>query len=148
MKLKASAIAVVLLVGLPAFAESGTRAAEQFFAHYQKLARDFDPAAADLYCDTATVRNIRVLPDGQKKTLELPAPRYKELVRAAMPLAQARGDTNIYTDIAYAAEGNGVRITATRYSNLKQYSSPISLLIGPCNGSGLAILEELSESRP
>lgn len=139
---------VVALIPLVAVAQSSEESAEKLFAEYQTRANEFDPTAADLYCDTATIRNTRTYPDGQQRTLELPAPKYKELVRAAMPVAQARGDTNKYSEVAYSQEGTNVRITATRYSELKQYSSPISLLVGPCNGGDWAVLEELSESRP
>lgn len=121
---------------------------ERLFAEYQARERAFDPDAADLYCDTALIRNVRTYPDGQQRTLELPASQYKGLIRQAMPLAKARGDGNTYSDIAYAPEGDGVRVTASRYSLLKHYSSPISILFGDCGAGEWGILEELSESRP
>ena len=123
-------------------------AARTLFGKYQSLERSFDPAAADLYCDTALIRNTRTYPDGQKRALELPAPKYKELIRTAMPIAKLKGDYSTYSAVAYAPENGNVRITATRYSVLKQYASPLSLLVGPCNGGAWAVLEELSESRP
>lgn len=139
----------LLFILIPVAALAGGRAAaEKLFTEYQELAGAFDPAAADLYCDTAVIRNTRTYPDGQQRTLELPAPRYKQLVRAAMPIAQARGDTNRYSNVAYRQEGANVRITATRYSELKHYSSPVSLLVGPCESGTWAVLEERSESRP
>ena len=122
--------------------------AKIIFDNYQSLERSFDAAAADLYCDSALIRNVRTFPDGQKRTLELPAKKYKELIRVAMPLAKAKGDYNTYSDVAYAPEGDNVRITTTRYSLLKKYSSPMSLLVGACNSGEWAILEELSESIP
>lgn len=148
MKSKAIAFVAIALAVAPVFARDGKGVAERLFADYQKRARAFDSASADLYCDSATIRNVRIHPDGQRRTLELSAPKYKDLIRAAMPLARARGDTNTYSDIRYSKEGSGIRITATRYSELKRYSSPISLLVGACNGGDWAILEELSESRP
>ncbi len=143
-------VAVVIIAALasaPAFGQS-KGAAEAIFSRYQSLEKSFDPDAADLYCDSALIRNVRTYPDGQQRTLELPAPKYKALIRAAMPLAQAKGDVNTYSDVTFTPEGNGVRIHATRYSLLKQYSSPLSLLVGACNGGSWAILEELSQSRP
>lgn len=122
--------------------------AEQIFDAYQALEHSFDPALADLYCDTALIRNVRTYPDGQKRTLELPAAKYKELIRAVMPLAEARGDYSTYTDAKYVPEARNVRITAVRHSLLKNYSSPISLLVGSCNDGDWAILEELGESQP
>lgn len=123
--------------------------AEALFAQYQARERAFDPAAADLYCDTALIRNVRSYPDGQQRTLELPAPKYKALIRAAMPMAQAKGDYSTYSEVSYRPEGDGVRVSATRTSVLKQYASPISLLVGRCaEGADWGILEELSQSQP
>lgn len=122
--------------------------AEALFERYQALGRAYDPAVADLYCDTALIRNVRTYPTGEKRTLDFPATKYKELVRSVMPLAQARGDLNTYSQISAVAEGPNVRITAARFSELKKYSSPVSVSVGQCGDTGLAILEELSESRP
>ena len=122
--------------------------AETLFASYQSLEQAYDPAVADLYCETALIRNTRHYPDGQARVIEIPAPQYKGLIRTAMPLAQARGDYSTYSDVEYAAEGANMRITATRFSVLKNYASPISLLVGPCSGEAWAILEEISESQP
>lgn len=121
---------------------------EAVFKRYVALERAFDPAAADLYCDSALIRNVRKYPDGQERTMELPAPKYKELIRSVMPAAKAKGDTSKYTNVVYTPEGANIRITADRYSEMKKYSSPLSLLVGQCNGGEWAVLEELSQSRP
>lgn len=136
-----------LMISTPALAQTAEQA-RTFFYRYQSGERAFDPDVADLYCETALVRNTRIYPDGRRRVIEIPAPRYKSLVRSAMPIAQARGDYITYSEVKYAQEGKAIRVTATRYSVLKKYSSPISLLIGACNGNGWSILEEISESRP
>lgn len=41
-----------------------------------------------------------------------------------------------------------VDLSRHRYHQRQQYSSPLSLLVGPCNGGDWAVLEELGESRP
>ena len=41
-----------------------------------------------------------------------------------------------------------MRISATRYSELKKYASPFSLLVGPGLDGNWLIFEEISESRP
>jgi hypothetical protein len=78
----------------------------------------------------------------------MPAPKYKELIRQAMPLARARGDRSTYSDCKYEEVGRDVRITYTRYSELKKYSSPLTLVVGPTRQGEWQIVEELSESRP
>jgi hypothetical protein len=118
------------------------------FSKYVALERAFDPAVADLYSDDALIRNRRSYPTGEVRELTMPAPQYKELIRKAMPLAKARGDTSEYSSCAYKVEPRGVRVACQRFSNLKKYSSPISLLVGPTSEGKWRILEELSESRP
>lgn len=138
-----------LAVLSPGAALAGSLAeADALFERYQALGHAYDPAVADLYCDSALIRNVRTYPNGEQKTLELPATRYKELVRTAMPLAKARGDLSTYSGVRTVAEGSNVRITADRFSVLKNYSSPVSILVGPCPNGSLGVLEELSESRP
>lgn len=135
------------LVAAPALAQ-GPSQAESLFAQYQSREKAFDPAVADLYCDTALIRNVRTYPDGQQRTLELPAAKYKALIRMAMPLAEAKGDFSTYSNPLFRPEGGNVRVTATRYSVLKKYSSPMSLLVGKCSDGTVGILEELGESQP
>jgi hypothetical protein len=49
--------------------------------------------------------------------------------------------------VSYASEEGKTRITATRFSMMKKYSSPISLLVGPCTSGTIGIIEEISESQ-
>ena len=140
-------IVVLALAAGPALATEQA-GAEALFAQYQSRERAFDPAVADLYCDDALIRNVRTYPDGQQRTMELPAPKYKELLRSVMPAAAAQGDYSTYSDVVYTIEGEGVRINASRYSVSKQYTSPISLLVGRCPAGDIGILEELSQSQP
>jgi len=143
-------LVVVLLASscVIASAAQPANSGEALFQRYLALERAFDPAAADLYCDSALIRNVRKYPDGQERTMELPAAKYKELIRSVMPAAKAKGDVSKYTNVVYAPEGPNIRITADRYSEMKKYSSPLSLLVGQCNGGEWAVLEEISQSRP
>jgi hypothetical protein len=128
--------------------ETSLEDARQCFDRYVALTGGFDPSVADLYSDDAKIQNTRILPDGEQRVMTLPATAYKALIRQAMPLAKARGDTNKYSDIKVSKEGDKVRVTATRHSELKKYSSPLSLLLGRAKDGGWLIHEELSESWP
>lgn len=121
---------------------------EDLFNRYVELEHAFDPAVADLYADTAIIRNTRMYPTGRKRTITIPAPKYKALIRKAMPLARARNDTSSYLDVTYAPEGTSVRIIGTRHSNLKNYDSPLSILVSPDGLGGWLITEEISQSQP
>ena len=76
------------------------------------------------------------------------AKKYKALIRIAMPLAKARSDTNKYTEVKYVEKDSKVTITATRFSNLKKYSSPFTLVVGADTDGKWRILEEITQSRP
>lgn len=146
--IKKSFTAILALLSCAALPALATESGEAFFARYQSLYQSFDPAVADLYCDQALIRNERTYPDGTQRTLELPAAAYKDMMRSVMPMAKTRGDTSTYSDVKYAFEGSNVRIKATRYSELKKYASPLSMLVGRCADGRFGVLEELSQSRP
>ena len=122
--------------------------AEQLWNRYVALEAAFDPAVADLYADDAAIRNRRTYPTGEVREAIVPAAQYKALVRQAIPLAKAQNDTSRYSACTYAAENDRVRIVCSRFSVLKNYTAPISLLVGPGPGGPWLIFEELSESRP
>lgn len=65
-----------------------------------------------------------------------------------MPLAKAKGDYSTYSEVKFQPDGNAVRISAKRFSVLKKYYSPISLLVAPTPFGAWVIREELSESQP
>lgn len=123
-------------------------AATELFQKYVAFGESYDARLVELYADDATVRNRRVLPTGESREMALSGAQYKQLMAAALPMAKARGDRSTYSEVTYAQEGNGVRIKATRYSELKRYSSPVSWLVRPGPDGNWRIVEESSESRP
>lgn len=123
-------------------------AARAVFEKYVALEHAFDPTLADMYADTAVIRNKRTYPSGNVRDVSFPAPQYKALIRKAMPQARAHKDVSTYSKVNAVAEGDAVRITASRFSELKQYSSPLSLLLRKGDNGRWLIVEELSESRP
>jgi hypothetical protein len=121
--------------------------AKALFQRYVELEHAFDPSQADLYSDKAVLKNKRIMPDGKVVPLTIPALRYKKMVREGMGEARKKGDIANYTGDTYTLEKGGkVRIQVTRYSALKKYSSPLSILVGPDETGKWVILEEESES--
>jgi hypothetical protein len=139
---------IALFVGAAALTtETSHEDARQCFERYVALEAAFDPSVADLYADDARIQNTSVSPDGQKRVTTMPAPAYKEQIRQTMPTAKPRGDTSKYSELNLTKEGDKVRVTAIRFSELKRYSAPLSMLIGPDGNGAWRIYEELSESR-
>lgn len=122
--------------------------ARALFERFVQLNEAFDPAIIDLYADTAKISNRRVFPDGTSREMAMPAPSYKALLRRVLPEAKANNDVDRYSDVRYTLEGDNVRITATRYSVMKDYSAPHTLLVGPDSDGTWRVLEESGESRP
>jgi hypothetical protein len=142
-------LALTTLVAAQGAPAADARAkAEQLWNRYVALEAAFDPAVADLYADSALIRNRRTYPTGEVREATVPAPQYRALVRQAIPLAKAKNDTNRYSDCVYTAEDARVRIVCARFSALRNYTSPISVLLGPGPAGDWLIFEELSESRP
>jgi hypothetical protein len=144
-------LATILLVSA-AFVSAAFAApideARALFDQYVQLEQAFDPSVSELYAEDALIRNKRTYPTGQVRELSIPAPQYKALIRQAMPLAKARSDANSYSKVTFALEGAGVRIHAMRFSHLKKYTSPLSMLVAPNEAGQWLIREELSESQP
>lgn len=140
--------AFTALVDAQGLSSDSRARAEQLWNRYVALEAAFDPAVADLYADDAVIRNRRTYPTGEVREAAVPAAQYKLLVRQAIPLARARNDISRYSNCSYVADGARVRILCARFSVLKNYTSPISVLVGPGPGGGWLIFEELSESRP
>ena len=123
--------------------------AKELFERFQRLERAYDPKVADIYADEARIVSIRKSPFGRPdRKMELSGAQYKAIIRNAMGTARARGDVSTYSEVAYSPEGERVRIECTRYSELKKYSSPYSLLVAPTEQGEWLIFEEYSESKP
>lgn len=143
-----TALLLAVMATCTAIASENEDRAKEIFNQYVSLSDKFDPAVADLYSDEAKIQNKRTYPNGEARVMTIEAKKYKALIRTAMPLAKARGDTNKYTDVSYLEKDSKVTITATRFSNLKKYSSPITLVVGADPEGKWRILEETSQSKP
>lgn len=122
--------------------------AKLFFKDFMSLEKRFDPKVAELYSDKAQISMTRLYPDGSQRQMSLTGSQYKPLLRSAMPLAKARGDSSRYDQIVYSQESNGVRIRMRRYSELKKYYSPYSLLVAEESKGQWRIIEEIAQMRP
>ena len=143
-----TALLLAVMATCTAIASENEDRAKEIFNQYVSLSDKFDPAVADLYSDEAKIKNTRTYPNGETRVMTFEAKKYKALIRTAMPLAKARGDTNKYTEVTYLEKDSKVTITATRFSNLKKYSSPITLVVGADPEGKWRILEETSQSKP
>jgi hypothetical protein len=121
--------------------------AKQFFATLVSLGDNYDPRYAELFSDLAYIQNTRRYPGGKARVTKLNGVQYQEMILKAIPIAKSVRDRSSYSKVSYSAEGNGVRIHATRFAERKNYYSPIAFLVVR-EGGQLKIIEEISESQP
>jgi hypothetical protein len=121
--------------------------AKQFFATLVSLGDNYDPRYAELFSDLAYIQNTRRYPGGKARVTKLNGVQYQEMILRAIPIAKSVRDRSSYSKVSYSAEGNGVRIHATRFAERKNYYSPIAFLVVR-EGGQLKIIEEISESQP
>jgi hypothetical protein len=122
--------------------------AKAVFVRFVQLEQAYDPRVAEVYADDAVITDKRTYPNGEVREVTFPPQKYKQLIRQALPVARTRGDRSTYTQCVYEPQAPRVRITCARYSELKKYSSPYTLVVGPGSSGRWQILEEHSESRP
>lgn len=135
----------VAAAAAPAEADS-SKAARAFFDNYVALSERFDPAAADLYSDSARIRARRGSPSGELRDLELTGKQWKELLVQALPTAKARGDISTFSDVSVSEQTGGVRVAARRYSTLKCRWDEAYFMVVAADAQGLLqIVEEYSE---
>ena len=110
-----------------------------FEACREKLRRQ-DPFFADCYAVDARVS----LASGQTPT----GAAYKPVARAALERDQATGVYVDWRDPAFAAEGERVRVHATRRSTSEPLESALELVVAPGADGGWRIVEETSVGFP
>jgi hypothetical protein len=143
-------VLLLLLLLVPAEARaqaSRITGARQLWAECVAREAAFNPSLAELYADDAMIRAQRV-EGGQSREIRATGSSYKPLLIAALPLAQARGDRNRYSEVTFTAEGRNVRIEAERYGELKKKTTRTSLLVGPNARGDWRIIEESGEPLP
>ena len=137
----------MLLTNLVAQGATALVEAKEFFNTSTNLYAKFDSAVADLYADDAVLKNQRHMADGTKRPLSMTGAQLKVMIRNGMlNLAKERGDTSTYTEVKYAEESGKVRISGSRYSEMKKYTSPFVVVIAK-RGDKWLIVEEHSESK-
>jgi len=147
-----SRLSVVLLatavsVVSPAGAGDAITDALALFRDYEARSAGFDLALSDLYSDDALIKTKRVDSRGVRE-LSFSGAKWKLMIRAAMPVARMRGDTNRFSDISARTAADAVVITVKRHSELKGYTSPLTLVVRRDGTGAWKIVEEESETRP
>jgi len=69
-------------------ASASSETPEEFFKRFVELGHRFDPAVADMYADSASIKMYRRYPHGLERTMDTSGAEWKALVRRVMPLGR------------------------------------------------------------
>ena len=109
-------IFMVLLIALAPVAHADeAKDVRTFFDTYVNRANAYDATLADLYSPDARILSLR---DGTK-SLEVSGVQWKEMVAMALPIAEQRGEKVTFREVTITQQGEGYRVAAIRYSNIK-----------------------------
>jgi exopolysaccharide biosynthesis protein len=140
---------LLLFLASATWAETPIDKAKKFIEVYQERGNNFDPKLADLYADEAKIVNTTLRKDDRKDVIKYEGKNFKEQLRKGLPTTgKMLNDKNTFSDITYTEENGRVRVTATRFNQRKNCSSPHSFLIGPAKSGAWFIYEELREIKP
>lgn len=144
----ASAIGSIALCGSASAADEPLIVdAQKFFKQYTDLERAYDPSMAELFAPTATIKDTRLYQDGTNKVLTWTGESYKRIIKARLPVAKARSEQFVYSQISFARDGGNVRIKCSRSSSQKKSNTPMEMVVAP-GARGWKILEQISQSQP
>jgi ketosteroid isomerase-like protein len=118
-----------------------------FFREYERRSAQFDASLTELYADDALIRSRRVT-GSTTREMSFRGDQWKQMIKLAMPVAKMRGDTNSYSNVSARQSGGDVIVTAQRYSELKRYTSPLTLVLRKSREGAWRIVEERSETQP
>jgi len=83
-----------------------------------------DPTSLDLMTSDGVLETVRTEASGETRTLELPFAKLRPIWPQTMMIARMRGDIDEFRDVRIEEDGEGWRIRAVRYSQLKCTDDP------------------------
>ena len=123
--------------------------ASAFFLRYIELSDKFDIEVTELYSDKAKIHTYRVYPHGLERAIELSGVQWKQLITRVMPMAKEQNDKSSFINISVSKQGDGYKIKADRYSELKCYTDRgYYMVLEPSMTGKLLIVEEYMETQP
>ncbi len=118
-----------------------------FFNKYETLSGQYDITVAGLYSDQANILAVRVLPDGSEQKMAIDGKKWKQLIVDSMDIAKQRGDSSKFSDVSFTRDGDGMKITASRYSAIKCFQDKDYYMILKEREDGqIEIVEEFTRS--
>jgi hypothetical protein len=114
------------------------------FQAYTTLERQYNPALATLYDDSARIVS-RQKNASEIKSRLIPGRIYKHTLEKSLPQAEAKGDAFSYSQVTMTAIDGQVRIRGQRYSEREKVLRPFSLLAGPDAQGHWRICQETKE---
>lgn len=143
---------LLCLVLLPtlAFAEAGPKEIEEarrMFRNFVLLENSYNPDMVDYYADDARIITTVILPNSERE-FKTTGKAFKEALAPYLYTARTVGEWFAYTNVTAVPEGNGVRILASRTSQLSDETYPYQAFVARGPGGKWLIYEERTVVRP
>ncbi len=145
-----AALLCMFLLPTLAFAEAGPKeieAARKMFRQFVRLENSYNPDVVDFYADKAKIVTTVILP-GSEREFATTGKAFKEALVPYLVTARNVGERFAYTNVIALPEGNGVRILASRTSQLTDETYPYKAYLARGPGGKWLIYEEHTIVRP
>ncbi len=142
----------VFLFLLPsvALAQAGPREIEEarkMFRQFVLLENSYNPDVVNLYSDQAQIITTVIMPTTERE-FRTTGKAFKEALAPYLHTARNVGEWFAYTNVTAVPEGNGVRILASRTSQLTDETYPYQAYVARGPGGKWLIYEERVVVRP
>ncbi len=139
-----------LLLPNLAFAQAGPREIEEarkMFRQFVLLENSYNPDVTNLYADNAKIYTTVIMPNAERE-FQTTGQAFKEALAPYLVTARNVGEWFAYTNVTAVPEGNGVRILASRTSQLSDETYPYQAFVARGPGGKWLIYEERTVVRP
>lgn len=150
MKHLAAAFLCIFLLPSLAHAEAGPREIEEarkMFRQFVLLENSYNPDVVNFYADQADIVTTVIMPNSERE-FRTTGKAFKEALAPYLVTARNVGEWFAYTNVTAIPEGNGVRILASRTSQLSDETYPYQAYVARGPGGKWLIYEELTIVRP
>lgn len=150
MRRLATVLVCFFLLPSLAYAQAGPNeieAARKMFRQFVLLENSYNPDVVDLYADQAVIVTTVILPETERE-FRTTGKAFKEALAPYLVTARNIGEWFAYTNVTAIPEGNGVRILASRTSQLSDETYPYQAYVARGPGGKWLIYEERTVVRP
>ena len=137
---------LLLLLGLPVFADEQQEALE-FFNSYVEGANSYNPAIAEMYSSSAKIIRQIVKPDGTTANATTDTATYIKQMKIGQAGAKLRKYKNSYTNITVVPYGDAYKVSSLRQPSGEDYKLKTYMIVKKQPSGKWLIVEEMMQTK-